>query len=591
MDRIRLSLIALATALVLVAPAAPAASPDLVISQIYGGGEWRRQLCERLRRALQSQLLQGRSHRLVGPVRRRPSTTWTATPLAGTLAAGQHYLVQFASAGTAGSALPTPDATDTTNLSASRREDRARARSRRADVRRGGRQLLGRRRRSATCSATAARPTTSPRSRQSLSSTTAATRAAEGLHGHRCERVRLHGGDARAAQLLGGRDGVQRRRQRRRRRARSRRRPVSRPDRPVQHLAHARTRVGQLRDARRRRPAGRGQRARHGLEQRHRGLCAERAPDGVHAGRPAARHQRICARDRRSSGAPFAGGALVGAADAPSRSAARHHSGARARPAATCGRRASRSPRRCPPSHRASTPRRVVYTVIGGTIADVIAARRSRLRSAVLGGAVSPPRVALSGRAGSCRAAGGRDGDRPGRRRHPAPGSSAAHLMSPGFRLDARGRPAIGGKPGRGRVAEGRTGELHRRPARQPRSSSARVGPRTRAPGDHTAIVLLTARAYRPRRGVTVAMRIGLVVTVGVRGHRRPAGRRSSPRACDARTADARSIAVTVANRGNVIESSAGHALPVDAQRGAASGARAPAHRTPRSCCRGHARS
>jgi hypothetical protein len=46
-------------------------------------------------------------------------TSWSPTPLAGSVAPGRHYLVQLASGGTAGLALPVPDATDTTNLAAS----------------------------------------------------------------------------------------------------------------------------------------------------------------------------------------------------------------------------------------------------------------------------------------------------------------------------------------------------------------------------------------------------------------------------------------------------------------------------------------
>jgi hypothetical protein len=47
------------------------------------------------------------------------STSWSATALAGTIAAGQAYLVELASGGSTGAALPTPDATGTTNLAAS----------------------------------------------------------------------------------------------------------------------------------------------------------------------------------------------------------------------------------------------------------------------------------------------------------------------------------------------------------------------------------------------------------------------------------------------------------------------------------------
>jgi hypothetical protein len=47
------------------------------------------------------------------------STSWSATPLAGSIAPGARYLVALASGGTVGAALPTPDATGTTNLAAS----------------------------------------------------------------------------------------------------------------------------------------------------------------------------------------------------------------------------------------------------------------------------------------------------------------------------------------------------------------------------------------------------------------------------------------------------------------------------------------
>ena len=46
------------------------------------------------------------------------STSWSPTALSGTVAPGHAYLVQLASGGTTGSALPTPDATGTTNLAA-----------------------------------------------------------------------------------------------------------------------------------------------------------------------------------------------------------------------------------------------------------------------------------------------------------------------------------------------------------------------------------------------------------------------------------------------------------------------------------------
>ena len=46
-------------------------------------------------------------------------TTWTSTALDGSIPAGGHYLVQLASGGSNGSALPAPDATGTSNLATS----------------------------------------------------------------------------------------------------------------------------------------------------------------------------------------------------------------------------------------------------------------------------------------------------------------------------------------------------------------------------------------------------------------------------------------------------------------------------------------
>ncbi len=47
------------------------------------------------------------------------ATSWQATPLSGSIPAGGHYLVQLASAGTNGAALPAPDATGASNLAVS----------------------------------------------------------------------------------------------------------------------------------------------------------------------------------------------------------------------------------------------------------------------------------------------------------------------------------------------------------------------------------------------------------------------------------------------------------------------------------------
>jgi predicted extracellular nuclease len=113
----RLALVLL-LAVLLASPAARAGSPDLVLSQVYAGGgnsgaSYTNDYVELFNRGASTVDLSGWSIQYATAV----GTTWTATPLTGTLAAGRHYLVQFASGGTAGLALPTPDATDTTNLS------------------------------------------------------------------------------------------------------------------------------------------------------------------------------------------------------------------------------------------------------------------------------------------------------------------------------------------------------------------------------------------------------------------------------------------------------------------------------------------
>jgi hypothetical protein len=114
----RILLLVLAAVLVSV-PAAQAASPDLVVSQVYAGGgnsgaTYASDFVELFNRGSATVDLTGWSLQYASAA----STSWSATALAGTLAAGRHYLVQLASGGTAGSALPAPDATGATNLAA-----------------------------------------------------------------------------------------------------------------------------------------------------------------------------------------------------------------------------------------------------------------------------------------------------------------------------------------------------------------------------------------------------------------------------------------------------------------------------------------
>ena len=107
-------------AFLLSTPAAHGTSADLVIGQVFAGGgnasaTYLNDYVEIFNRGSATIDLSGWSVQYATA----GGTGWTATQLAGSLAAGRRYLVQFASGGAAGLPLPTPDVTDTTNLSAS----------------------------------------------------------------------------------------------------------------------------------------------------------------------------------------------------------------------------------------------------------------------------------------------------------------------------------------------------------------------------------------------------------------------------------------------------------------------------------------
>ena len=119
MHRARLLLIALLGAAFLVAPPAQGASPDVVVSQVYGGGgnsgaTYQNDFVELFNRGGAAVDLGGWSIQYATAA----GTSWSATALSGSVAPGRHYLVQLASAAAIGSTLPTPDATGTTNLAA-----------------------------------------------------------------------------------------------------------------------------------------------------------------------------------------------------------------------------------------------------------------------------------------------------------------------------------------------------------------------------------------------------------------------------------------------------------------------------------------
>jgi uncharacterized protein len=110
--------LALVAPVALATPAA-AVSPDLVISQVYGGGgnsgaTYTNDFIELYNRSASSVDLTGWSVQYASAA----GTTWQVTSLNGSLAAGQHYLVQEAAGAGGTTPLPVPDATGSIAMSA-----------------------------------------------------------------------------------------------------------------------------------------------------------------------------------------------------------------------------------------------------------------------------------------------------------------------------------------------------------------------------------------------------------------------------------------------------------------------------------------
>jgi predicted extracellular nuclease len=106
-------------ALALTASPAVAASPDIVISQVYGGGgnsgaTWTNDFVELYNRGAAPVDLTGWSVQYASAA----GTSWQLTALSGVLAAGAHYLVQEAAGRGGSTPLPTPDATGAIAMSA-----------------------------------------------------------------------------------------------------------------------------------------------------------------------------------------------------------------------------------------------------------------------------------------------------------------------------------------------------------------------------------------------------------------------------------------------------------------------------------------
>ena len=117
MHRVRLLIALLFAGALLVAPAARSASSDMVVSQVYGGGgnsgaTYANDFVELFNRGATAVDLSTWSIQYASA----SGTSWQVTPLTGTVQPGKYFLVQLASAAAVGAALPTPDATGTTNL-------------------------------------------------------------------------------------------------------------------------------------------------------------------------------------------------------------------------------------------------------------------------------------------------------------------------------------------------------------------------------------------------------------------------------------------------------------------------------------------
>jgi len=116
----RFVFVATLLALVLVSGAAQASTSGVVVSELYGGGgnsgaTFRNDYVELFNTGASPVDLSSWTVQYATST----GTSWQATPLSGAIAAGGHYLVQLASNGATGSALPTPDATGSSNLAAS----------------------------------------------------------------------------------------------------------------------------------------------------------------------------------------------------------------------------------------------------------------------------------------------------------------------------------------------------------------------------------------------------------------------------------------------------------------------------------------
>ena len=117
MHRARLVLALLFAGALLIVPAAQSASPNMVVSQVYAGGgnsgaTYANDFVELFNRGASAIDISSWSIQYASAA----GTSWQVMPLSGSVQPGKFFLVQLASAAAVGAALPTPDATGTTNL-------------------------------------------------------------------------------------------------------------------------------------------------------------------------------------------------------------------------------------------------------------------------------------------------------------------------------------------------------------------------------------------------------------------------------------------------------------------------------------------
>lgn len=120
MPRVRHVVPLVLAVLLLAASAAHGSGSGLVVSQVYGGGgnagaSYANDFVELLNSGSAAVDLSGWSVQYAAA----SSTSWQATALSGSIQPGRYYLVQLASSGAVGTALPAADATGTTNIAAS----------------------------------------------------------------------------------------------------------------------------------------------------------------------------------------------------------------------------------------------------------------------------------------------------------------------------------------------------------------------------------------------------------------------------------------------------------------------------------------